>query len=486
MVRRGRDFDEDDIRVRANPRGSRPRSRLRPVHEDAAEGMVIGVDRGRYTCLIDLDTVHESDESQDTATGGSARPKPAKGKGGKKGAARPPKEARVVNASDDGEPALASEFADHANTREVVAMKARELGRKGVVVGDRVSLVGDLRGGPDSLARVVRVHPRDHVLRRTADDTDPIERVIVANADQLVIVTALADPEPRARMIDRCLVAAYDAGLKPLLCLTKADLADPAPLLSAYRALGVPAIVTRRGGDLEELHEALAGRVSVLVGHSGVGKSTLVNALVPHADRAIGQVNDVTGRGRHTSTSAVALRLPEHMPARPAPRLVGAGRDGTVAPETDGSAQAPQRSRRARKAAANAKAASPWSQPILFDDDELELLRERDQVPGGGDAESGPDEAGALPGGWVIDTPGVRSFGLAHVSPDRVVETFPDLAAVIAECPRGCTHAADAPDCGLDEWIASLPEGSDERAVAEARVDSVRRLLAALTERDNR
>jgi ribosome biogenesis GTPase len=368
VVRRGRDFDEDDVRVRANPRGTRPRSRLRPGHEDAADAMVVAVDRGRYTCLV-------SDR--------------------------------------DGE-------------RELVAMKARELGRKGVVVGDRVSLVGELRGGPDALARVVRVHPRSHVLRRTADDTDPVERVIVANADQLVIVTALADPEPRPRMIDRCLVAAYDAGLTPVLCLTKADLADPAPLLAAYRPLGVTSIVTTsseaESSDLRPLREVLAGRISVLVGHSGVGKSTLVNRLVPDADRAIGRVNDVTGRGRHTSTSAVALRLPDHAPAE----------DGQP---------------------------GQWVQPILFEDD-----------------------AGL--GGWVIDTPGVRSFGLAHVGPDAVIAAFPDLAEVAANCPRGCTHAADAPDCALDEWLASFAPRSPERAVAVARVESVRRLLAALSERD--
>ncbi|HEU5331623.1 MAG TPA: ribosome small subunit-dependent GTPase A [Actinocrinis sp.] len=375
MVRRGRDFDEDDVRIRANPRGTRPRSRLRPGHEDAADAMVIAVDRGRYTCLI----------------------------------------------------------SDRDGDREIVAMKARELGRKGVVVGD-------LRGGPDSLGRVVRVHPRAHVLRRTADDTDPVERVIVANADQLVIVTALADPEPRPRMIDRCLVAAYDAGLNPVLCLTKADLADPAPLLAAYEPLGVTAIVTSSaavadsggatdaGGaagsgadaqddasaDLGRLREVLAGRVSVLVGHSGVGKSTLVNRLVPDADRAIGEVNDVTGRGRHTSTSAVALRLPD------------------AAPESGD--------------------------------------------PDGPDAPEGP--------GWVIDTPGVRSFGLAHVGPDTVIAAFPDLAEVTAQCPRGCTHAADAPDCALDDWLAGFAGDSPERAVAAARVDSVRRLLAALSDRD--
>lgn len=273
--------------------------------------------------------------------------------------------------------------------RAVTAMRARELGRKGVVVGDRVALVGDVSGEPDTLARVVRVEPRTSTLRRTADDTDPVERIIVANADRLVIVTALADPEPRPRMIDRCLVAAFDAGLEPLLCLTKADLAPPDALLAAYAPLGVAHVVTQRGTDLAELREHLAGTMSVLVGHSGVGKSTLVNALVPEAERAVGDVNAVTGRGRHTSSSAIALELPG--------------------------------------------------------------------------------------GGWIIDTPGVRSFGLAHVDATELVGSFPDLAEGAVECPRGCTHLQ--PDCALDAWVAA---GHAE----EARLDSLRRLLRAREESD--
>src|SRR5262245_40764997 len=176
-----RELDEDDVRVRPSRKGSRPRTKERPAHTDALVGMVIGVDRGRYTVLLP----HGS--------GGRKQPE-----------------------------------------RSVMAMKAREIGRTRVVVGDGVALVGDTSGAPDTLARIVRIEERRSVLRRTADDTDPYERVIVANADQLVIVTALADPEPRPRMVDRCLVAAYDAGLEPLLALTKSDLVDPGEFLANY------------------------------------------------------------------------------------------------------------------------------------------------------------------------------------------------------------------------------------------------------------
>ncbi|MCI0687140.1 MAG: ribosome small subunit-dependent GTPase A [Sporichthyaceae bacterium] len=269
---------------------------------------------------------------------------------------------------------------------EITAMKARELGRQSVVIGDRVAMVGDIAGNPGALARIVRVEPRTSVLRRTADDADPVERVIVANADQLVIVTALANPEPRPRLIDRCLVAAYDAGLRPLLCLTKADLASADSLLEIYAPLGLDYVVTQRGHDLGPLREQLTDRVSVLVGHSGVGKSTLVNALAPQAKRVTGQVNPVTGRGRHISSSAVALELPG--------------------------------------------------------------------------------------GGWVIDTPGLRSFGLAHIDLGRVIQAFPDLEAGTENCPRSCSH--DEPECALDAWVA---EGHAD----PARLVSLRRLLAART-----
>ena len=324
----GRYSEHDQEHYDRPRRHTRPRTKDRPTYDDAVDGVVVTVDRGRFTLLIDGATV--------------------------------------------------------------TAMKARPLGRKGVVVGDRVRVVGDTSGATGSLARIVEVTERLTTLRRTADDDDPVERVIVSNAEQLVIVTALADPEPQPRLIDRALVAAYDAGMQPLLCLTKADLADPETLLSTYRSLGVHWVVTQRGGDLSALRERLSGKTSVLVGSSGVGKSTLVNALVPLARRDVGVVNAVTGRGRHTSTSAFMLALPEGE-------------------------------------------------------------------------------------GWIIDTPGIRSFGLAHVRPEHLIEAFPDLDEMTEECPRGCTHGSEEPECGLDDALAA------GQADAE-RVESFRRLLAARSE----
>ena len=109
-----------------------------------------------------------------------------------------------------------------------------------IVTGDRVDVVGDTTGEEGALARIVRIQPRTTLLRRSADDTDEVERIIVANADQMLIVVAAADPEPRPRLVDRYLVAAFDAGIAPILCITKTDLADPAAFLANFAGLDLP------------------------------------------------------------------------------------------------------------------------------------------------------------------------------------------------------------------------------------------------------
>ncbi|WP_438353485.1 ribosome small subunit-dependent GTPase A [Microbacterium sp. CJ88] len=334
------EFDEADIRVRPNPKANRPRTKRRPAHSDARIARVLGVDRGRYTVLIDED---EPDE------------------------------------------------------RRVLTTRARELRKVPIVTGDRARVVGDASGDEGTLGRIVGIEERTSLLRRSADDTDQVERIIVANADQMLVVVAAADPEPRARLVDRYLVAALDAGIRPMLVVTKTDLADPTEFLEHFTGLDLEVFTSARRGDgtedmpIERIGAQLVGHSTVFVGHSGVGKSTLVNALVPDAQRATGHVNVVTGRGRHTSSSTVSLRY--------------RGEGGS---------------------------------------------------------------------GWVIDTPGVRSFGLGHVDPTNILKAFTDLAAIAEDCPRGCTHLPDAPDCAIVEAVDEGRAGPN----AAARLDSLQRLLS--------
>ncbi|MDO4630698.1 MAG: ribosome small subunit-dependent GTPase A [Corynebacterium sp.] len=321
-----RSWDESDVKIRPS-KGSRPRTKDRPKHANAKFGMVVTKDRGRWGVVLD----------------GQEHP--------------------------------------------IVCMRAREMGRTPVEVGDRVGIVGDTSGRKDTLARIVKLAERTSVLRRTADDTDPYERIVVANAEQLLIVCAVADPPPRLGFVERALVAAFVGNLQPIICLTKSDLADPTEFATEFEALNVPVVVCGIDDPLEPVLGLVADHITALVGHSGVGKSTLVNRIIPDAQREIGEVSGV-GKGRHTSTQAVALRLE--------------------------------------------------------------------------------------PNGWIIDTPGIRSFGLAHVDADTVVGVFEDLAEAVAECPRGCTHAGPPtdPECELDSFEPDSPTGR--------RVVAVRKLLAAL------
>jgi ribosome biogenesis GTPase len=260
-------------------------------------------------------------------------------------------------------------------------------------------VVGDTSGAEGSLARIVRVQERSTLLRRSADDSDAVERVIVANADQMLIVVAAADPEPRPRLVDRYLVAAFDAGVEPILCITKTDLRDPEPFASQFSCLDLRiltstsrAFVTDGGEEseaLRELRTVLDDHVTVTVGHSGVGKSTLVNALTG-SQRAVGVVNTVTGRGRHTSSSTVSFKVPS--------------------------------------------------------------------------------------GGWIIDTPGVRSFGLGHVDPENILRSFAEHAIV----PEGFEPPGGIALRDAHDWeIVDRVEAGELGDVGRDRLRSLQALLVS-------
>ncbi len=261
-----------------------------------------------------------------------------------------------------------------------------------LVTGDRVVW----RPGNQGIGVIVAQLPRHSELCRP--DTRGHLKPVAANVDLIVIVFAPL-PEPHANLIDRYLVAAEHAGIRPLLLLNKADLIDEHnegalnALLAVYRTLGYPLLeVSAHGGaGMDELRAALDGHVSVFVGQSGVGKSSLVNSLLPGVDTRVGALSELTGKGTHTTTTA-----------------------------------------------------------RLF------------HFPGGGE---------------LIDSPGIREFGLGHVSRDDVEAGFIEFAELLGHCRfRDCKHDRE-PGCAL---LKALEDGR----IQPQRMNSYRHILSSLPDPD--
>lgn len=158
---------------------------------------------------------------------------------------------------------------------------------------------------------IEKVEPRHGVLTR---ESRRREHVIVANVDQVAIVISLVQPDLKPHLIDRYLAAAEKGGLKPILCLNKSDLADPValqPLVGAYSQLGISTILTsaKSGHGIDRLRELLTNRATVFSGQSGVGKSSLLNAVQPELGLSVKSVSEVNQKGRHTTTYAQLIKL---------------------------------------------------------------------------------------------------------------------------------------------------------------------------------
>lgn len=202
---------------------------------------------------------------------------------------------------------------DADGTLRDASVRARVMGRRKalgntVVVGDLVRLGNE--GGRLSIEEVA---PRRNAFSRRAAGNAPQEQVVAANLDQLVLVASLADPEFSPGLADRVLCQAEHAGIPARVVLNKSDLVDAAEaaaIAAAYRAAGYPVhvVCAKRGIGVDETRHACVGRRSLMVGHSGVGKSTLLNVLAPGVDLLEGLVNAKTGKGRHTTSAAWLLR----------------------------------------------------------------------------------------------------------------------------------------------------------------------------------
>ncbi len=259
---------------------------------------------------------------------------------------------------------------------------------EGPVTGDRVVW----RAGEPTGVVVAQLERASALCR-----PDPQGRLkpIAANIDRIILVIA-PRPEPHANLVDRYLVAAEATGIEPVILLNKTDLLDSDPelratmddLLALYPGLGYRILHTssHRGG-LSELYEALRDHTSVFVGQSGVGKSSLINALLPEAALRVGELSELTGKGTHTTTTARLFHLPS--------------------------------------------------------------------------------------GGTLIDSPGIREFGLWHMSREQVEQGFREFRPFLGSCRfRDCRHRQE-PDCAI---LAAAERGD----ISPQRLESYRLIVAGL------
>jgi ribosome biogenesis GTPase len=252
-----------------------------------------------------------------------------------------------------------------------------------VAIGDQV-LFSSVR------RRIEEVLPRRTTLSRSDPHNPRIQRVIAANVDIVVNVVSLKTPPLHPGLIDRYLIAIGKSGAEPLLCVNKVDLqSGPEELdpMRPYQDVGIPVIFcsASTGIGLAELSDALAGKLCVFAGHSGVGKSSLLNALNPQLEIATGSVSSGNEKGRHTTTSSALYRLPN--------------------------------------------------------------------------------------GATVIDTPGIREFGLWDVTKDDLRNYYQEFAG--HPCAfSDCTHTHE-PDCGVKQAVAT-------GAIPKPRYESYARIRASL------
>ena len=257
-----------------------------------------------------------------------------------------------------------------------------------VVVGDRVQV----ERTQEDRGAVVAIHPRSSTLSRPDIRKGHIEHVLAANVDQVVVVTSASDPDFTPGLVDRILAVIEYSELDAVIVVNKMDLVERPPYeVDAYRAMGYPVLETSAedGTGIEALRAQLTGRVSVATGHSGVGKSSLLNALEPGLALDVGEVNEMTRRGKHTTTAAV------------------------------------------------------W-------------------IPFGVD-------------GAVVDTAGIREFGLFGIPKRDVPWLFRDIAQVAPRCRYpDCLHLHE-PKCAVDEAV-------ENGEIAAFRYESYLRILEGLEE----